>query len=287
VLPETARHAGRFDLAGAVTSTAGMAAIVFAFVHAATAGWTTTLTLGAFLAGAALLAAFGVIETRAPSPITPLRLFADRNRLSSYVARLFMVAGMMGMFFFLTQFLQEILNYSPLQSGLAFLPLTVLLFIASQATARVLSEYVSAKKLMVTGIAISTLGLLWLTQLSADSEYFALLGPLALFGAGNGIAFVPLTAMSLSGVEPKDAGAASGLVNVMQQVGGSLGLAVLVTVFSAASQHSSAHPGANALTQAHHAFTVGADRGFLTAALFLAAATALLAVAVRPTRGPA
>ena len=182
VITETARHRGTFDLMGALTSTVGMASLVYGFVRAATGGWSDTETIGAFIVGVVLLATFVVVERRAESPITPLRLFADRNRASSYLARLFLVAGMMGMFFFLTQFLQNILGYTPIQTGLAFLPITILLFASSQASSKVLIERFGAKPLMIAGISLSALGLLWLTQLSATSGYLSLLGPLVLCG---------------------------------------------------------------------------------------------------------
>ncbi|MDT4970671.1 MAG: hypothetical protein QOG22_814, partial [Pseudonocardiales bacterium] len=188
VLPETPRRTGRFDLTGALTSTIGMAALVYGFVHAATAGWGDPATLGSFAVGVALLVGFVLTELRAPSPITPLRLFANRNRASAYVARLMLVAGMMGMFFFLTQFLRGVLGYSDLKTGFAFVPLTVVVFAGSQLSARYLVERLGAKPLMVVGITFSTLGMLWLTQLSATSGYFSLVGPLLVFGLGNGLA---------------------------------------------------------------------------------------------------
>jgi EmrB/QacA subfamily drug resistance transporter len=282
-LSETTRNKGHFDLLGAITSTLGMAGLVYGFVRAASAGWGDPVTVTAFAAGVVLLAAFVAIERRAQSPIVPLRMFADRDRATSYIARLLLVAGVMGMFFFLTQFLQEVLHYSPLVSGLAFLPLTVVLFAASQLSARVLTQRLPAKTVMAGGLTSSTIGLLWLTQLSASSSYQDLLGPLVLFGLGNGLAFVPLTTTALRGVAPTDAGAASGLVNVMQQVGGALGLAVLVTVFGSASRSAISPAGATAAERVQHAFVVGADRGFLVAALFLAATVVLVLVAIRPT----
>jgi EmrB/QacA subfamily drug resistance transporter len=271
-LPETPRHTGRIDVPGALTSTIGMAALVFGFVHAASAGWHAAGTEAAFVAGVVLLGAFVFIESRAATPITPLRLFANRDRSSSYVARLLLVGGMMGMFFFLTQFLQDVLGYSALATGLAFLPLTVALFAASQLSARTLLPIVGAKRLMVGGVSVSTTGVLLLSRLSESSNYTTVLLSLVLFGIGNGLAFVPLTSASLAGVEPADAGAASGLVNVMQQVGGSLGLAVLVTIFGTAAR--SAAPAANAAT---HTFVYGADRAFLAAAALLALSVALVA----------
>jgi len=275
-LPETDRHTGRVDLPGALTSTIGMAALVFGFVRAAAAGWQAGSTIAAFTVGIVLLAAFALIESRVATPITPLRLFADRDRVFSYLARLVMVGAMFGMFFFLTQFLQDVLGYSPLVSGLAFLPLTVALFASSQLAARVLLARFGQKRLMVGGLTTSTIGLLLLTQLSATSGYGLVLGALLLFGLGNGLAFVPLTMASLAGVDPKDAGAASGLVNVMQQVGGSLGLSVLVTVFGtaarAAKHHVAAGTGSDART-----FVYAADRAFFAAALLLMVAVGLVA----------
>ena len=199
------------------------------------------------------------------------------------MARLLLVAGMMGMFFFLTQFLQNVLGYSAIETGLAFLPLTIMLFASSQLSARFLVEKFGAKPLMVGGIALSTIGVALLTRLSATSGYAELLATLVLFGAGNGLAFVPLTAASLQDVDPTDAGAASGLVNVMQQVGGALGLAVLVTVFGTASKHAGAVRG-TASVQAQHAFVYGADRAFGMAAVFLAVTVVLVAVIVRTRR---
>jgi EmrB/QacA subfamily drug resistance transporter len=281
VLPETTRHTGRFDMAGALTSSVGMGSLVFALVHAASNGWGDTTTLVSFVLGLVLLGSFVSVELRAPSPITPLRLFADRNRASSYLTRLFMVAGMMGMFFFLTLFLQDVLGYSSLKTGFAFLPMTVFVFSGSQLSART-AHLLNGRAVILLGLTFSMTGLLWLSQLSQTSGYQSLLGPLVLFGFGNGLAFVPLTTLSLAGVDRQDAGAASGLVNVMQQVGGALGLAVLVTVFSSVSKNDAAHHLAGtALAQAHHAFVAGADRGFLVAATLLATSWLLVAGVVR------
>jgi EmrB/QacA subfamily drug resistance transporter len=283
VVAETPRQPGRFDLAGALTSTAGMTALVFGFVHAATAGWSDRATLGAFASGVALLAAFVAVERRAAHPITPLGLFADRTRSGAYVARLLMFAAMIGMFFFLTQFLQDVLGYSPLRTGLAFLPVTIALFTSSQASARVLVERFGGRAVMVTGAVLSTLSMLWLTQLSETSGYLALLGPLLLVGIGNGAAFVPLTAAGLSGVDPAQAGAASGLTNVAQQVGGSLGLSVLVTVFGTASSDAQ---GAAAASSAGHLFAVGADAAFLAAGGFLATSVLVVGFVLRQRMAP-
>ena len=288
-LPETQRSSGRFDLAGSLTSTLGMTALVYGFVHASSGGWGSAETIGSFALGAALMVGFVFVELRAEAPITPLRLFADRNRSSSYIARLLMVAGMMGMFFFLTQFLRGVLGYSDLKTGFAFVPLTAMVFTASQVSARWLVELVGGKRLMTIGITCSTLGMLWLTQLHETSGYGSLVGPLLVFGLGNGLAFVPLTSAALEGVDPKDAGAASGLINVMQQVGGSLGLAVLVTVFGSASRSAQADlpSGLSAAQAARRVYTHAADQSFWMATAFLATTLVLVTVVMRRPRADA
>jgi EmrB/QacA subfamily drug resistance transporter len=287
-LPETPRSTGRFDLAGALTSTIGMTSLVYGFVHAASDGWGHAETIGSFAVGFLLLAAFIQIELRAEAPITPLRLFASRNRSTAYLSRLLLVAGMLGMFFFLTQFLRGVLGYSDLKTGFAFVPLTLVVFASSQASARWLVDLVGGRRLMIGGTVLSTLGMLWLTQLSEHSGYLSLVGPLVVFGLGNGLAFVPLTTAALDGVEPRDAGAASGLVNVMQQVGGSLGLAVLVTVFGSASKSAQGNlpPGLSAAEAARRVYVTAADRSFWTATIFLAATFLLVVFAMRgePTK---
>jgi EmrB/QacA subfamily drug resistance transporter len=287
-VPETPRQFGRFDLSGAATSTLGVTSLVYGFVRAAEHGWSDPLTVGGFVAGIALLAAFVAIEQRADAPITPLTLFADRTRSGAYLARMLMIAGMTGMFFFLTQFMQDVLGYSPLATGFGFLPLTLCLFLASQSSARWLVERYGGARVMIAGIALSIAGLVWLTGLDESSGYLSIVGPLVLVGLGNGSAFVPLTGAALHGVEPQHAGAASGLVNVMQQIGAALGLAVLVTVFGSASRHaaeSASTRGETPLERAHHVFVSGAHSAFLTAtALLIGTLLVVLAALGRPRR---
>ena len=275
-LPETSRSKGTIDYPGALTSVFGMAAVVYGFVRAASDGWSDSGTLTAFAVGIVLLAVFVLVETRAKTPITPLRLFTDRDRSLSYLARLSLVGGMFGLFFFMTQYLQDVLHFDPVETGLAFLPLPAMLFATSQLAARVLLARFGGKPLMIVGMSISTVGVLILTQLSASSSYGHVLIGLMLFGMGNGLAFVPLTMASLAGVSPADAGAASGLVNVMQQVGGALGLSLLVTVFGTAARNASRHAAATAAGRAH-VFVQAADRAFLAAAIMIALAVVMAA----------
>jgi EmrB/QacA subfamily drug resistance transporter len=273
-IAESPRQPGRFDLTGALTSTAGMTLLVYAFIRAASSGWSDRLALASFAAAAVLLGSFLVTEARARQPITPLRLFADPVRSGSYLARLLLVAGMFGMFFFLTQFVQDVLGFSPLAAGLAFLPMTLVLFAVSRAAPRLLPRF-GATRLMVAGMLPVIGAMTWLAQVSPATGYLSgILGPMLLIGAGMGVAFVPLTTVALAGVRPEDSGAASSMVNVMQQLGGSLGLAILVTVFgsatrNAASRNAAAHlPGATRLAEAHAVLAHGIASSFAVAAIF-------------------
>jgi len=284
-LAESQRQPGRFDITGALTSTGGMAALVYAFIRAAASGWHDRLSLGAFGAAAILLGLFLVTEARAAQPITPLRLFADRGRAGSYLARLLLVAGMFGMFFFLTQFVQDILGFSPLRAGLAFVPMTAALFAVSRAAPQLLARF-PAKTLMVAGLLPVVAGMAWLAQISPAAGYLpGILGPMLLLGSGMGIVFVPLTMASLAGVRAADSGAASSMVNVMQQVGGSLGLAILVTVYATATRGTPAGgAGAAGAAHAHDAVVHGMASAFGTATIF--DICALLVIIVAIGRGP-
>jgi EmrB/QacA subfamily drug resistance transporter len=234
-LPETERRPGRFDVTGAATSTLGMSALVYGIVRSASAGWTDGLSVASLAAGAVLIALFVVNERRADQPITPLRLFASRERSGAYIARVLFVGAMFGMFFFITQFLQGVSGYSPLRAGLAFLPLTVVMFAMVFVVPR-LTARLGSTRLLAGGVTTALVGMTWIGQISAGTPYLTGIAlPMVVLGVGAGAAFTPLTALGVTGVAPEDAGAASGLVNVAHQLGGSLGLGVLVTVFAAAA----------------------------------------------------
>ncbi|GAA2760895.1 MFS transporter [Actinopolymorpha rutila] len=284
-LPETERRQGHFDLAGAVTSTLGMSSVVYGLVRAASDGWSDTVTLVAFVLGAALLAAFVRTERRAEHPITPLRLFADRERSASYVARLLLVGGMFGMFFFLTQYLQGVRDYSPVKAGFAFLPMTVGLFAMVRIVPRLVPR-LGGRRLMIVGTAVALTSMAFLSRLSSTSQYFPhIVVPMVFLGLGIGIVFIPLTTASLAGVEPRDAGAASGLVNVTQQVGGALGLGILVTLFGTASRHAAGHPvGASPLAVQHHTLAEAIATAFTGSTVFLALTLAVIVIAIRSKR---
>ena len=172
LLAASQRQGGRFDAAGAATSTAGMSALVYAFINVASHGWTNRVSVGSFAAAAILLAAFVRIETRSTQPITPLWLLRDRSRAASYAARLLLVAGMFGSFFFLTQFVQEVLGFSPLKAGLSFVPMTAALFGTSRLAPRLVARY-GPKPLMIAGLLPVVAGMTWLGQLTTGTSYFS------------------------------------------------------------------------------------------------------------------
>ncbi len=282
-LPDTERHPGRFDLTGAATSTLGMTAVVYGFVRAASDGWTDPGTIISFLLGASLLAAFVVTELRAEQPITPLGLFADRQRAGSYLSRLLMVGGMFSFFFFISQYLEGVRNYTPLDVGYAFLPLTLVMFSMAYVSPRIPSRF-SSGTLITGGAVIGLIGMAWLSRLSAATQFFPnLVLPMVLLGIGIGICFIRLTGVSVAGVVPSQEGAASGLVNVAQQVGGSLGVAVMVTLFGAASSYTAAHhpPGTSPARQAQLELAHGTSAALTGSTAFVAASLVVIVLMVR------
>jgi EmrB/QacA subfamily drug resistance transporter len=286
-LPESQRQPARFDFAGAVTSTAGMTALVYGFIRAASQGWGNRVALGAFAAAVVLLFLFVLNEGHARQPITPLRLFAARGRAGSYVSRLLIVAGMFGMFFFLTQFVQDILGFSPLRAGISFLPMTAALFAVSRLSPRLITRF-GARPLMLAGLVPVIGGMAWLSRISPGTGYLSgVLGPMLLIGCGMGVVFVPLTMASLAGVRPEDSGAASSMVNVTQQVGGSLGLAILVTAFTTASRNAARHGVAHltGLAQQHQAVVHGMSIAFTLAVIFDVLAFLIVLVFIRERSG--
>jgi EmrB/QacA subfamily drug resistance transporter len=253
---ESERRAGRFDLAGALTSTLGMTLLVYGFIRAAERGWGEGGTLGAFGSAVVLLILFVAIEARTAQPIMPLRLFTDRDRVGAYAMRLLLTAAMSGMLFFLTLYVQNILGYGPLTTGFAYLPTTIALIAASRAVPRLLPRY-GPRPLMTAGAALCVFGMVWLTQVSATSGYLSMiLGPVLLFGAGTGFVSVAATFVAMSSVPPGESGATSGLLQSMQQVGGSVGVAVLITVYASTTRREAPIEGMADAFTAGLVFTV-------------------------------
>jgi EmrB/QacA subfamily drug resistance transporter len=281
---EPERHPARMDLPGAVTATGGVAALVYALIHAATSGWSSRQTVATLAAGIALLAIFVLIETRTRQPLMPLRIFADRNRAAGFLNFFLGPAAMMSMFFFLTQFLQDVRDFSALATGFAFLPMAIGLFTMTRLIPYLLPRF-GPKPLAVTGSLTMIAGLLWLTQLTTDSSYAtAIFGPMVLLGVGGGLGFVPLTPVIMATVEPRDAGTTGGILQTMQQTGSSLGLAILVTVFGTASRHAARGATAGPDT-AHHILVSGMTAAFGVATIF-AACTVVVALTFRSIRTP-
>jgi EmrB/QacA subfamily drug resistance transporter len=278
-LPETAREPGRFDLVGAALSTLGMSAIVYGFVRAASDGWGDRLTVASFVAGVVLLAGFVLTERRVAQPITPLRLFASRERSGAYAARILVVSGMYAMFFFVSQYFQGAKGFTPLEAGAAFLPMTLVVFGMVQVVPRIVPR-VGSTPLLAGGLLVGLAGMAWLSRLGDGTDYFPQIAlPLLLLGAGLGTALTPLTSAGIAGVAPDDAGAASGLVNVAHQLGGALGISVLVTVFTAAGGNADAATLAHAVSRSITGSVVFLAAGLLVVVLVIARPARSLAAA--------
>jgi EmrB/QacA subfamily drug resistance transporter len=220
----------RFDLAGALTVTGGLAVLVYALVEADSAGWASAQTLGLLGASAALLALFAAVELRSRAPILPFSIFRIRAVTGSNVASVALGGAVFGMIFILTLYMQQVLAYSPLETGLAWLAMSLTALVSSMA-ASVLVTRVGTRAPLAVGLAVAGAGLLLLARIPADGGYVVdLLPGLLVTGLGLGTAFVSLSIGALEGVAERDAGLASGLVNTTQQVGGALGVAVLSTL---------------------------------------------------------
>ena len=233
-IAETGRRHGTFDLAGALSSSAGMSALVYGIVRSASAGWSDPLTVAAVSAGIVLLAVFVLVESRVRQPIMPLRLFSSRERAAAYAARVLFLGEMVGFWFFTTQFLQGVLGFRPAEAGIAFLPTTLPNFAAAMAVPRP-TRRLDNGRVLATGLALALIGIGWLSCVSVDSPYLAGVAlPMVLIGIGQGLSLGPLTVAGVASVAAEDAGAASGVVNVAHQLGGSLGLGILVVICTAA-----------------------------------------------------
>ncbi|GAB3598162.1 MFS transporter [Angustibacter peucedani] len=295
-LGESARETGGFDLPGALTATAGLVSLVYGLTHAATTSWGNSTTLVTIVAGLVLIAVFLLVEQRSKHALMPFRVLADRTRAVSYVVMLVVGAGMFAMFYFLGLYIQQVLGYSSLKAGFSFLPFSVGIVVAAQLASTLVSR-VDPRWISGAGGLLATGGMLGMAQLEVGSSYVTGLLPwILLLSFGLGLVFVPLTLTAVSGVAREDSGVASAVLNTMQQVGGSLGLATLSTVaVSAATDkaHSlaaalqakaaagGAAPTADQLAAAQHqialaAQTHGATRAFLVAAAMVLGGTLII-----------
>jgi len=224
----------RYDLFGAVTATAGLALLVYAFTEAAQDGWTASVTIGLLITATVLLTAFVIRELRTSHPLLPMRVLLERNRGGSFLASFLAGAGLFSMFLFLTYYFQESLGYSSLKTGVAFLPFSVGIILSAGLASQLLPRF-GPRPLMVIGFIMTGIGSLYLTTIGVGANFFTTVFPSeCLMSIGLGLVFVPLTATSLLNVSGHDSGVASALVNTTQQVGGALGTALLNTVFTSA-----------------------------------------------------
>jgi EmrB/QacA subfamily drug resistance transporter len=281
VIQEPERHTGRLDLGGAVTATGGMVALVYGFIRAATVGWGDTVTLVCFGAAAVLLTVFVLVERRVAQPLLPLSLLADKVRAGGYAAMALLAAGMFGMFFFVTQYLQNGLGMSPMKAGFAFLPLAVPIFAGARLAPRLVPRF-GARPFLLAAPLLLIAGMALLARADAHTTYATgVLPSLVLFGLGAGFTMVPLSLTILSSVKPEESGAASGTLQTMQQAGGSLGTAVGITAFTHATSHPSTLPG---VAGVHATLAHGVSLA-MTCSLGLAVGSFLvLALFVRPPR---
>ena len=224
-----------FDIPGAIAVTAGLALLVYSIVDAESAGWTSAQTLVGIGGALALIAAFLVIETRARKPLMPLNTFRLRTLRGANVVGILIGMSLFSMFFFISLYLQQVLRFSALEAGLAYLPLSIVIIISAGIASQVVTR-IGFKPTLIFGSLLTAAGLLWFTQISVDGSFSSdVLGPSLLAAAGLGFSFVPVTIAAVTGTRPDQAGLASGLINTSQQVGGALGVAILASIATSVS----------------------------------------------------
>ena len=272
----------KLDWPGTITVSAGLFGIVYGFSHAETDGWSNGVTIGSLLIGVVLVAVFAFIQTRAPQPLLPLRVILDRNRGGAFLSMFAAAAGMFGVFLFLTYYLQATKHYSAVQTGVAFLPMVGVLVVVSAVVTTRLATVVSPKILVPVGMLFAAAGMLVLTRLTVHSSYVGIVLPATLLvGAGLGSVFSTGFSVATLGVEADDAGVASATVNTMQQVGGSVGTALLNTLAAtAATSYAAAHIANPAVAQlaAVHSYVVA----FWWAGGIFVAGAVIVALLLRP-----
>jgi EmrB/QacA subfamily drug resistance transporter len=270
-----------YDVPGALTVTLGLTSLVYGFTKAASDGWGATPTIAFIAAGVILIAIFVAIESRSSSPLLPLRIILDRNRGGAYLTSMLVGVGLFGSFLFLTLYLQNVLHYTPLKAGFASLPVTVGVLISAAAASNLMPK-VGAKPLMIIGPILAAVGIFILRFIDIDTSFWAHLMPAqVLLGLGLGFTFVPLSSLALVGVPEHDAGAASAALNATQQVGASLGTALLNTIAtSAIAAYLAAHAPPNPET-ALRAQVDGYSHAFTWAAGLILAAGVIAAVFIK------
>jgi EmrB/QacA subfamily drug resistance transporter len=249
-----------FDVAGALSVTAGLSVLVYALVDATDAGWGSTQTVGLLALAVALLVAFVFIELRSRQPLVPFRIFRLRTLTGANVVGILIGASLFSMFFFISLYMQQVLGYSAIHAGLSYLPLALTIIVTAGIASQLVTK-VGFKPVLAAGMVFIAAGLIWFGQVSVGGGFLTdILGPSLLAAIGLGLAFVTSTIAAVSGVDEHEAGLASGLINTSQQVGGALGLAILATVANTTTNNAS---GSHV-----HALTEGFQTAFLAGAAF-------------------
>jgi EmrB/QacA subfamily drug resistance transporter len=239
-----------FDTAGAVSVTAGLSVLVYALVDANDAGWGSTQTLGLLALSAALIAAFVAIELRSQAPLVPFRIFRLRTLTGANAVGLLVGGSLFSMFFFITLYMQQVLGYSPIHAGLSYLPLALMIIVASGVASQLVTR-IGFKPVLAAGMLLIAAALVWFSQVSVGGGFVSdILGPSLLAAVGLGFAFVTTTIAAVSGVREQESGLASGLINTSQQIGGALGLAVLATIANSRTEDLTASGHGTGLTNA-------------------------------------
>jgi EmrB/QacA subfamily drug resistance transporter len=268
------------DYAGAFTITAGLSALVYGIVSTDSHSWGSAIVIGPIAAGVVLITAFVAIEARHRHPLAPLRLFRSRGLVGANLIMIGLGSIMFGTFFFLSQYAQDVLGYSPLKTGFAFVPMPIAIIVGTQLSSRITGRF-GARTMLMVGPAVAAVGLFWTGHLGTHSNYvihLLLPGVITMFGMG--LNMVPVTLAATTGVAPQDAGLASGLINTTRQIGGSIGLAVLATIATSRYHNVFASEGAKA------AQTAGANAALLVmaaiAVVLIVVAFSLLPRRIRP-----
>jgi EmrB/QacA subfamily drug resistance transporter len=269
-----------FDAAGAVTVTAGLSVLVYALVDAVDAGWGSTQTIGLLALSAALISTFIAIELRSKAPLMPFRIFRLRTLTGANVVGLLVGASLFSAFFFISLYMQQVLGYSAIEAGLSYLPLA-LMIIATAGIGSNLVTRIGFKPVLASGMVFIAAGLLWFSQVSVGGGFTTdILGPSLLMATGLGFAFVTSTIAAVSGVEERESGLASGLINTSQQIGGALGLAVLATIANSRTDDVMASGGGDP-SQLTNALTEGFQAAFVAGAAIAALGFVLTLVLIR------
>src|SRR3954470_13825981 len=283
LIPESRSESAtrHYDAAGAVSVTAGLSLLAYAFLDASSAGWESTKIVSLLALSVVLIGAFVAIELRSKAPLVPFRIFRSRTLTGANVVGLLLGASLFSMFFFISLYMQQVLGYSPIHAGLSYLPLAVTIIVAAGLGGQLVTRF-GFKPILAAGMLFVSAGLLWFSQVSLGGGFLTdILGPSLLAAIGLGFGFVTSTIAAVSGVEEREQGLASGLINTSQQIGGALGLAVLSTIATSRTDHLLAS-GASA----PQALTEGFQRAFLGGSVIAALgfAATLLLIRTRDSR---